>query len=290
MIQKLQLYRIVLMSWLFTLMGLFNLFVVTMVVGFVVTRFFGPAMTISIFMPVIVLSVTTFVLSEWIVNRFLGARRADPVTDKAFIEAVKKMKKRSRMWFAPRAYVIDMGVPNAMAYGMGFPLLSAVAVTPQLVQMLNQEELEGVVGHEFAHIRCRDVGVSTVISILHGTVEKCAKLLSSRQLYVVMRSYIVWVVVWVVMYFTKIVFSICRYAISQERELAADALGASYAEHPQHLISALEKLSAYRAQHPSKQKDDGPFSDLMVSHPGIEERIASLRSLLQPVDTKGTNQ
>lgn len=276
MIKNHKVWKTVLVSWLFTLMGLFNLIIVTVVIGFFVVRFNGYGVAIGIFAPTILIALTAFIISERLVNIVIGARMAETGIDDAFLTAVKINKKRTGMWITPRAYVLELDVPNAMAYGMGFPGLCAVGVTEKLVKMLSQDELNAVVAHEFAHIRCRDVGMLSVIGLLQTLMQKFSKLLSSRQSHALMSSTVVFIFVWIALQITRGIFALSRSAISQERELAADALGASYTGSALPLISALKKL---HDSHLDKKENDTPFSDLMVSHPGLEERITSLKNL-----------
>lgn len=286
MIDRVQLWKTVLISWAFTLMSVFSLLVVVLIVGFIAIRFMGPAAVIGIFVPSIALMTFVFLVSEVLVNRVFRAEVPDHHRDCVFIDAVEKITRKTGMWIKPRARILAVGSPNAMAYGMGLPGFCAVGISRELFVLLTPEEVEGVLGHEFAHIRCRDVGLITVIGLLNTLTEKISSALTKGRT-AMMGSIFVFAFVWVVALIAKGVFSLTRFAISQERELAADALGSSYIGSPLPLISALRKLHASRPGVGTRDMfdEDGrrsgnPFADIMISHPGLTERIASLESIL----------
>jgi heat shock protein HtpX len=271
---------------MYTLMSLFSIAVVTFIVGFIAIRLAGPRVVVTVFMSTLAFSIFTFLISEVVVNRIFRAVKPDPVTDKVYLDTVARISKKKWMLLKPRAYILNIGSPNAMAYGMGLPGLSAVGISRELLDLLTPEELEGVLGHEIAHIRCRDVGILTLIGLLQTMIDKFSKLLAPGRTGF-MTSWFVLMAVWFLLQIAKGIFSLARFAISQERELAADALSASYQGTPYPLISALRKLNASRPL--PKQgdlfdkkdtRDNNPFSDIMISHPGLDERIVSLESLL----------
>lgn len=287
MLNRKELWKTVLISWLFTLMSVFSVTVVTLIIGFFTIRLVGPRVVVTTFMISLALTIFVFLISEVIVNRIYRAKRPDQTKDmeKAFADIVTKIAKKKRMWFKPRAYILEIGAPNAMAYGMGLPGFAAIGVSRELLDLLSPEELEGVIGHEIAHIRCRDVGLMTILGLLQTLMDKFSKLLTSgRSMW--MRSVFVYAAVWAMLQVATGIFSLSRFAISQERELAADALGASYQGTPDPLISALRKLSSQGRVGKTRDlfdddavKNNDPFSDIMISHPGINERVESLETI-----------
>lgn len=276
MINKRKLWKTVLTSWFFTFLGMFNLFVSFVFLAFIAVRFRGPAAFVAILGPLVAFTLASFLFSEGLVNILFRAKKPHPVKHASFINAAKKLRKRSHMWIKPRLRILTLDVPNAMAYGCGLPGLSAIGVTQELFELLNDDELEAVVAHEFAHIKCRDVGILTLIAIITGGVEKIKNLLLGGQTPLGKGpfAYILGFAFW---FLSRFVFGLMRCSIAQERELAADALGSSYVGSPEPLISALTKLQSSRIDNPEKEKH--MFDDLMVSHPGTEERIDSLISL-----------
>lgn len=274
MIDKRRLWKVVALSWIFTLISIFNMLVITAIVSFFAFRFIGNVATISILASVVILSLLFFLLSEVIINIIMGAKKVDYQKYGDFVDVVDEIYRENKMWFRPRLFILSLGVPNAMAYGWGFLGQCAVAITPELYQELNREELKAVVAHEIAHTRCRDVGVITAISMLTGGIDKLKNLFFKGKT-VLGRGPFAFIFGGILWFLSKFVFSFLRAAISQERELAADALGSLYVGTPDSLISALRKLEKL---HPKKESDS-MFNDLFISHPKMSERIASLESL-----------
>jgi heat shock protein HtpX len=262
-------------------MGLFNIIILLTFAAMLTIRFAGPAAFAAILMPSIAFMITVFMLGEVIVNFVFGAERPHPEHDRRFIESMQRVKRKSNMWVTPRAWIVPIGQPNAMAYGPGIPGLCAVGISRELIELLTDDELDGVIGHEFAHIKCRDTGILAVIGLVLSMINKLRKLLSNKNSLIV-QSPITYLIGWVIYAIGRTAFYISQFSISQERELAADALSAYYNNDPKPLISALRKLHAWGKKHKPKEKESEPFlKDLMVAHPGLEERIASLENLIQ---------
>lgn len=264
----------VLISWMFTIMGVMNVLFITILVGLIAFRFTGRVTAISLMSGIIATTAFIFLFSEVIVNILMRASKPAPEEYGNFIAAVENICKKKKMWLRPRIYILQLGVPNAMAYGWGILGQSAIGITPEIYELLTKEELEGVIAHEIAHVRCKDVGLHTFISILIGGTDKLkdmflkGKTALGRGPFAFIFGGMLWFV-------SKVVFAFLKSAISQERELAADALGSSYVGTPDPLISALKKLAASRP----KNGNGSIFKDLMISHPTMEERISSLQRL-----------
>ncbi|MBP9668927.1 MAG: M48 family metalloprotease [Candidatus Pacebacteria bacterium] len=281
MIDRKRLWSTVLVSWGYTCMGVFNIAVLCVFAAFIALRLAGPGAVVAIIMPSLALMTAVFFLGEVLVNTIFRAKAPHPEKDERFIRAMKQVSRKARMWIRPRGWIVEIGgKPNAMAYGPGIPGLCAVAVSRELVDMLTDEELEGVIAHEFAHIRCRDTGILAVIGMILGVIDKLHKLLASpRSLF--NQSPVLMVFGWVLYGISQAAFYISRFSISQEREIAADALGAWYIGDSRPLISALKKLHAHGAAHRGESSDEPILHDLMLAHPGLEERIASLESIMK---------
>jgi heat shock protein HtpX len=274
MVDRWKIWKTVLISWMFTVMGIFNMLFITAAIGILAFRFTGRVTAVSLLGAILLMSLMTFLLSEVLINFMLRASKPDPEKHRDFLEAVNRVCRKKKMWFKPRLYILKLGVPNAMAYGWGFWGQYAVGITPELYGLLTESELEGVVAHEIAHIRCKDVGILTTISLLTGSVDKLkdlflkGKTVLGRGPFALLFGALLWFV-------SRVVFVFLRAAVSQERELAADALGCSYVGTPDPLISALGKLAG---AHP-RGGDKSIFKDLFISHPAMDERLSSLQSL-----------
>ncbi|PLX28158.1 zinc metalloprotease HtpX [Candidatus Parcubacteria bacterium] len=205
----------------------------------------------------------------------------------------------------PKIYIIDDTAPNAFATGRD-PEHAVVAVTKGLLQKLDRAELEGVIAHELSHVGNRDILIATIVTVLVGVVVLLADWF---------RRWTFWGGggrsnrgdrrIQLVLFILAIVFSILapffaylmQFAISRKREFLADADGALLTRYPEGLAKALEKISsdteklevANRAtahmyiSSPFKKdaigKKPGFFAKAFMTHPPVEERIATLRSM-----------
>lgn len=271
---KKSLRRVLFKSWYFTTLSLLSMAVIAIFMGFLASRFLGPAVFINVSAVLVVTSVLMFIVSEPLVNLMMRSKVATKEDHPHFVEAAEKLFRHKRMWLWPRLYILqNLNVPNAMAFGFGFFGQCGIGITKELYELLEPDELEAVVAHELAHVRCKDVGLLTVVGILVGGTEKTRKMLLGGKT-ALGKGPVALFLAALFWFVSKVVFGFLRSALSQERELAADALGASYIGSPEPLCRALKKLAST-----SKRSADHSLSDLMVSHPGIEERIDSLQSL-----------
>ena len=217
---------------------------------------------------------------------------------------VEEMKIASGLERMPDIYVIDDPGLNAFATGRN-PDRAAVAVTSGLLQKLNRDELQGVIAHEMAHIKNRDVLLMVMAGVLLGTIVILAwyatRMLFFSSVVGGRRSssagggqgqLIILIVGIVLMILAPIMAQFIYFAISRKREYLADASSALYTRYPEGLASALEKLGASTSQLKSANKATAPMYiinpfrkkgkaavDLSSTHPPISERIRILRSM-----------
>ena len=205
----------------------------------------------------------------------------------------------------PKIYVIQDPAPNAFATGFS-PEKSYIAVTTGLLEKLNRQELEGVIAHEMAHIKNRDIKVMLLAAGLVGATVLLADILFRMFLFggsgggqrdgrVMAFVFVFWLVLIIV---SPIVGEMIRLAISRKREYLADASGALYTRYPEGLASALEKISQDSNQlrrankatahlfisspFKKKGKKASLMQRLFSTHPPIEDRIARLRGTRKP--------
>jgi heat shock protein HtpX len=198
----------------------------------------------------------------------------------------------------PRIAVIDTDVPNAFATGRS-PKHAAVAVTRGLWERLEPQEIEGVLAHELSHIGNRDVLIMTVASFF----AMLAGLLTRFGIYGGMfgggrgrdnNSVPVWLIVLVVSLVTYFLSQLLILAISRYREFAADRGSALITGAPEHLMSALQKISSDMFRIPQKDLREvesmnaffiipasvkGSMSQLFMTHPPLEKRLAALAEI-----------
>jgi len=195
----------------------------------------------------------------------------------------------------PKVYLIAGEQPNAFATGRN-PEDSAVAVTEGIMRILNREELAGVIGHELAHIRNRDILIGTVAATIAGAISMIATMAQWAMIFGGGRSdddegggilsFLVMIIV------APIAAMLIQLAISRSREYLADEAGARIAGNPRHLASALRKLHAASQRIPlqanpatahmfivSPLRGRG-FTRLFSTHPPMEKRVARLESMV----------
>jgi heat shock protein HtpX len=193
----------------------------------------------------------------------------------------------------PKLYVVPDAAPNAFATGRN-PRHASVAVTQGLLELMNDEELEGVIAHELSHVRNYDILISSIAATLAGAIT--------------------WIAHWgpwlgggddderdrggvivslVLMILAPLAAVLLQLALSRQREYAADATGARMVGNQFGLMSALQKLGAYNKRIPTTAISPstsslcivqplfgrGGFSSLFSTHPPLEERIEALREM-----------
>jgi heat shock protein HtpX len=191
----------------------------------------------------------------------------------------------------PRLYLIPQPAPNAFATGRN-PSHASVAVTQGLMELMNDDELEGVIAHELSHVRNYDILTSSIAATLAGAVTWVARMGfwfgggNSRQRG---GNGLVGLLMLIL---APLGALLLQLGISRQREYQADASGARMVGHPYGLISALEKLGAYNKRIPmdippttsalmivAPLSGGQIFSSLFSTHPPLADRIAELRNM-----------
>lgn len=190
----------------------------------------------------------------------------------------------------PRLYVISSQAPNAFATGRN-PSHAAVAVTDGLLGLLNEQELEGVIAHELAHVKNRDILISSLAATIAGAIMVVAHMARWSALWGGGRDRQGGVFgVLAMAIFAPLAAMMVQMAISRTREYKADATGASIVGHPQGLANALRRLEKVNKRVPPEASPastatahmyivrpfSGGFSNLFSTHPPMEKRIARL--------------
>lgn len=207
----------------------------------------------------------------------------------------------------PRVYLVPEAAPNAFATGRD-PEHASIAVTEGLLQSLNRVELEGVVGHELAHVVDRDILVGTVVATLAGAVILLSEFFMRSWLWGGFRGRrggdrggggaeaIIFAVGLVLLVLAPIFAQVIRFSVSRQREYLADAQGALLTRYPPGLASALRKIGAASAipmhsannatahlwlNQPSRVQGEGvgTLERLFSTHPPIQDRIRRLEEM-----------
>ncbi|OGI70447.1 zinc metalloprotease HtpX [Candidatus Nomurabacteria bacterium RIFCSPLOWO2_01_FULL_42_20] len=199
----------------------------------------------------------------------------------------------------PKIYVINDPAPNAFATGRNKEH-AVVAVTTGLLQILERNELEGVIAHELSHIGNRDMLISTVVVVLVGFVTLISDFFLRSMFFGGMRrdnrgdgrlQLIIIIIGIALAILAPIIALLIQLAISRKREFLADASGALLTRYPEGLAGALEKISRY--SRPMMKANDAtahlfianPFGPKalrgmhrwFMTHPPLEDRIKALR-------------
>jgi heat shock protein HtpX len=237
----------------------------------------------------LVMAVTTnFVSYFFSDNIALAMSNAQPVTREQLprlYQTVERITQRTGLPM-PKLYVIPIESPNAFATGRN-PQHSSVAVTQGILQLLNDEELEGVLAHELGHVRNRDILTSSIAATLAGAIVFAARMGwlfgggSDREERGGGSSLLMLIL-------APFAAMLIQLAISRSREYEADATGAQFTGNPYALASALGKLDEYSRRIPMEASPSTAhlfivqpmlgfnLGNLFSTHPPIEKRIERL--------------
>ncbi len=230
--------------------------------------------------------------SDKIVLTMYRAREASRNEFPELYRVVEKLAHNANLP-VPRIYVINNPTPNAFATGRN-PNHAAVAVTTGILNILNEDELEGVLGHELTHVKHRDILVGTIAATLVGTITFIARLAGWAMIFGGGRNSDdgEGLASLVLLILSPIVALLLQLAISRSREYLADAGGAAISGKPLALASALEKLEYANKRAPMRNAGTSsahlfivnPLSSksiakLFSTHPSTEERIRRLQEM-----------
>jgi heat shock protein HtpX len=250
-------------------------------------------MTLGLVMAVVMNGVAYF-FSDKIALKSSGAQPVSREQLPRLYEVMERLCGKAGLPM-PKLYVIPQPAPNAFATGRN-PTHASVAVTAGLMELMNDDELEGVIAHELSHVRNYDILITSIAATLAGAIGWIA---SMGRWAMIFGGYgsrderrggglaaLLMIIV------APIAAMIIQLGISRQREFSADASGVRMVGHANGLISALEKLGAYNKRIPM---DVPPataslfivapltagqvFTGLFSTHPPLEERIAILRNM-----------
>jgi len=246
----------------------------------------GPGTALTFLFIGLALNLVMFWFSDKIALRM---SRAQPLSEEEAPRLYQMVRELSHSAGVPmpRLYMIPASQPNAFATGRS-PKHSAVAVTQGITQLLSESELRGVIAHELAHIRNRDVLIQTVAAAIGGAITWLgyALLFMGDD-----ESPLGLIGALAMVLLAPIAATIIQLAISRQREYAADATGADICGNPESLASALLRLEESAKEIPMQVNSAAeplyivkPFAGkgmaaLFSTHPPIEERVRRLRQM-----------
>ena len=258
----------------------------------------GPNGATTAFMFALVINLGSYWFSDKIVLAMYRAKPLGEAEAPQVYRAVREIATREHMPM-PKIYGLPTATPNAFATGRS-PKHAAVAVTSGLLEIMNEEELKGVLAHELSHVKNRDTLVMSIAAAVAGAISMLA-------------SWARWGLMWgggrdddrrnsnaavqlaallVIAVLAPLAAMLIQLAISRTREYGADATGARLTGNPQGLASALEKLETAVHAHPMANANPATahlfivnplkmdtFAKLFSTHPPIEERVRRLREM-----------
>lgn len=239
------------------------------------------------------MNVYAYWFSDKMVLKMYNAQEVDASSAPEFYSMIAELAQRAGLPM-PKVYIIDEAQPNAFATGRN-PEHAAVAATTGIIRMLSPRELRGVMAHELAHVRHRDILISTMSATVAGAISAIAQFGmlfgggnndSERNVHPVVAI--------LIMIVAPLAAMIIQMAISRSREFGADAGGAAISGDPVALADALRKIEAYAHGIPMQTAELHPetaqmmiinpltadgMKNLFRTHPTTEERVAKLLAM-----------
>ncbi len=240
----------------------------------------------------LVSNVFAYWFSDRMVLKMYNAQPVDETSAPQFHGMVRELAERAGLPM-PKVYLIDEAAPNAFATGRN-PENAAVAATTGLLRVLTARELRGVMAHELAHVKHRDILISTISATMAGAISALANfamLFGGRSDDGRPANPIAGIAVALL---APIAGALIQMAISRTREFEADRLGAEIAGDPRALAAALDKIDRYARgiplpaaeAHPETAQmmimnplSGGGLRGLFSTHPSTEERIRRLLAM-----------
>lgn len=278
------------MNWLktFLLMG-----VMTAIVVFIGEVVGGRSGMMMAFGFAVIMNFTSYWFSDKIVLSMYGAKQVDESESPQLFSIVRRLTQNAGLPM-PKVYIIPDGQPNAFATGRD-PNHAAVAVTEGIMRLLNEDELEGVLAHELAHVQHRDILIGTIAATMAGAVMMISRMAQFAMIFGGGRdddreggNPIAVLIMSIV---AGVAAVLVQMAISRSREFGADEGGAHICGKPWALANALKKLERGVEMVPMDANPAtahmfivNPFSvdgisTLFSTHPPIQERVARLERM-----------
>jgi heat shock protein HtpX len=263
----------------------------------------GPSGMVMAFVLAIGMNFFSYWFSDKIVLRMYRAQEVTPQQAPELYQMVATLAQRAELPM-PKVYIIPKDTPNAFATGRN-PQHAVVAVTQGLLNLMNRDEIMGVLAHEMAHVNNRDILIGSIAATMAGAIMMLASMARWGALLGGGRSddddgAMGGIGLIVMSILAPIGAMIIQMAISRSREFLADATGAKLAGSSRGLATALEKLGSYSRQIPMDANPStahmfivnplsgSSFRKIFSTHPPMEERIARLRGIRPPIQTGTT--
>ncbi len=231
----------------------------------------------------------SYFYSDKIVLAMYGAKPLSQAEAPELYQIVDKLRRQANLPM-PKIAIIPKSAPNAFATGRN-PNKAVIAVTQGLLNLVNRDELEGVIAHELAHIKHRDMLISTIAATMAGAIMILARIAGYSAIFFGSRRRDSGLGLIFLAILAPIAAMLIHFAISRQREYAADQEGGKISYKPEKLASALKKLESYSKRIPMEAnpstahlfivnplKGEGVIN-LFRTHPRTEERVRKLMEL-----------
>lgn len=273
---------------------------ITLILYYICMAFdLGPFSIIFALVFSVIASWASYYNSDKIILSMSKARPATHEENQKLVNILDALVVSSGLGVTPKLYVVEDSQPNAFATGRN-PEHSVICVTTGLLEKLDYYELEGVIGHELAHIANYDIRLSAVVTVMVSFVVILSDVFS-RYFFRGRRSSnnndnngnaILMLIGLVFLILAPIFGKLAQLAVSRRREFLADATSAKFTRNPDALISALQKISSDPNELETANKStahmyiSSPFRDEKITkssiwstHPSLDERVNALRNL-----------
>jgi len=245
----------------------------------------------------VVMNFVSYFFSDKIALKTSGAQPVSREQLPRLYQVMERLAAKANIP-VPKLYVVPDAAPNAFATGRS-PNHASVAVTQGLLQIMNDDELEGVIAHELSHVRNYDILTSSIAATIAGAVTYMAEMGKWAMLFGSFggnrdedREGGGFTAI-LMIFLAPFAALLLQLFLSRTREYSADETGVRMAGHQQGLISALEKLGAYNKRIPTSAISpstsalcivkpffgSGTLSSLFSTHPPLEDRIAALKQM-----------
>jgi heat shock protein HtpX len=203
----------------------------------------------------------------------------------------------------PRAYIMDDPAPNAFATGRD-PAHSVICVTQGLVDQMDREQLQGVIGHEMSHIRDYDIRTMTMVAVMIGGIAMLSDFFFRMSFFSGesddndnKAGVLIYIAVLILAAIAPIIAQLVAMGISRQREYLADASSVEFTRNPRALLRALEKIAETESplkagtsgtahlfivnpREGAREDDERFFDNLLATHPPLNRRIERLQAML----------
>lgn len=280
-----------------TLKTVFLIVLMTALLIFIGRLLGGTSGMVIAFAIAIGMNFFSYWFSDKIVLKMYKAQEVTAADSPRLYNIVSTLAKKANLPM-PKVYIIPSGAPNAFATGRN-KNHAAVAVTNTLMDMLDDDELAGVIGHELAHIYGKDILIGTIVAMMAGTIMMIVDIFQWSMILGGGSNSdeedssplgIVGSIAMIIL--APLAATLIQMAVSRSREYIADARGAEFCGNPQALASALHKIAYGIQMHPMENAKpatahmfiESPFSgakmmSLFSTHPPVDERIARLNAM-----------